>query len=115
MLVLWSKSGDAISSILSPIKGRKMSKEGRKCFNLIFLTLLLLISASISLLHTDTAGEEDPYCPVCVFQSTSMATAVIYSFQLPDLVMQGTVRSEAGVEYSTHVAIILHARSPPAA
>jgi hypothetical protein len=92
-----------------------MSKEGRQYFNLIFLYLLLLISASISLLHSDAAGDEDPYCPACVFQSTSMATAVIYSFQLPDLFVQETVRPEACSEYSTHVPIILQARSPPAA
>jgi hypothetical protein len=37
-----------------------MSIEGKKWFNLVFLSMLLLISTSIGLLHTDTAGEEDP-------------------------------------------------------
>lgn len=92
-----------------------MSMGNLKFLNLIFLSVLLLISASIALLHTDTPQEEDPFCPGCVFQSTSIATAATGSFELPDLVLQGVCHSAESIGHSAPDLVLCSARSPPAA
>jgi hypothetical protein len=91
-----------------------MSKGNRKCLALLYLSLLILTSSYISLLHTDSAAEEDPYCPGCVFQSTSVTTTAVHSFELPDLTLLGFFRSVESNRYTPPVLVFGHARSPPA-
>jgi hypothetical protein len=92
-----------------------MIKRHKKLLNVLFLVLFLLITASINLFHTEKSPWEDPRCPACAFQHSSVATAEFDFFLLPTFSLLEIVK---GIEFSEHTTLLtvsISARSPPAA
>jgi hypothetical protein len=90
-----------------------MLRRNRVLFNLAFLILFLGISATVSLFHTETGYEMDPFCPACHFQVSCLATAVIHFFQLPIL---SPLELTETLVCSSHIAEVVMdhpSRSPP--
>jgi len=82
-------------------------------FNLSFLFLFLLITASANFLHTEKTLIKDDTCPACQFQTSSLTTAHIHFFFLPTPSFLSLFHSFESFNYTFIFSITPNSRSPP--
>jgi len=65
----------------------KMSRRKRRLFFLGVFTVFLFATLSINFFHTEKGLRPDGACPVCHFQSSSLAVGLSLNIILPQLLL----------------------------
>jgi hypothetical protein len=91
-----------------------MNKRKNTTLYLTVLFLFLLPNLSIDFFHTENSiVERDFDCPACNFHNSSIATAQIDFFILPQLHFFDVIRTFCFINYQSICVIHPSSRSPP--
>ncbi len=92
-----------------------MTRRYRKNFNIAFLFIFLGLILSINYIHTEDTLQRSNSCPACQFQNSTLATAQIDFFHLPQLSVLEIIKVFESVHIQQLVYITPSSRSPPQA
>jgi len=92
-----------------------MIKEHKTPLNLIFLFTFLLVSLLINYLHTETSIHDNNKCPACHFENSTLITAQINSFILPQLAFLEILKTHETFYLNNIYVVSPSSRSPPQA
>lgn len=87
----------------------------RKLLHLAFLLMLLIVSISIDLFHSDKETGSSSSCPACTFLHSTVADSIIISISMPLPAMGGLIEISEAQKHEVTLAACLAARSPPGA
>jgi hypothetical protein len=90
-----------------------MARKYRKHFNIAFLSIFLGLTLSINYLHTGDTLQRSDSCPACQFQDSTLATAQIHFFHLPQLSVLEIIKVFESFHIQLLVTITPSSRSPP--
>lgn len=90
-----------------------MTRRYRKDFNIAFLFIFLGLILSINFIHTEDTLQRSNSCPACQFQSSTLATAQINFFHLPQLSVLEVINIFESIHVQQLVYITPSSRSPP--
>lgn len=90
-----------------------MTRKYRKYFNIAFLLIFLGLTLSINYIHTEDTLQRSDSCPACHFQNSTMATAQIDFFHLPQLSVLEIIKVFESFHIQLLVSITPSSRSPP--
>jgi hypothetical protein len=90
-----------------------MTRRYRKHFNIAFLFVFLGLILSINYTHTEDTLQRSDSCPACQFQNSTLATAQIDFFHLPQLAVLEVIKVFEFVHFQQLVYITPSSRSPP--
>jgi hypothetical protein len=90
-----------------------MTRRHKKLFNVTFLAIFLFLSLAIHFFHTEHCVHTGNSCPACHFQNSTLTTAQISFFHLPQLAMLEMLKVfESSVAHQAFI-ITPSSRSPP--
>lgn len=90
-----------------------MAKSYRIQFNIAFLFLFLFLSLAVNYFHTEDTLKRCCKCPACHFQNSTLTTAQINFFHLPQLATLETLRLIESIFLSHLFFVTPSSRSPP--
>jgi len=90
-----------------------MTRKYRNHFNIAFLFIFLGLILSINFVHTEDTLQRSDSCPACQFQNSTLATAQIDFFCLPQLSVLEIIKVFKSFHIQQLVFITPSSRSPP--
>lgn len=85
----------------------------QKLFNILFLAVFLFLSLFINFFHIEDCLQSRDTCPACRFQNSTLATAQIPFFHLPQLTLLDILQTiESDICQQGYIIHPL-SRSPP--
>jgi len=90
-----------------------MTRKYRNYFNLVFLFIFLGLILSINYFHIEDTLQKSDSCPACQFQNSTLATAQIDFFHLPQLSVLEIIKVFESFHIQQLVFITHSSRSPP--
>ena len=90
-----------------------MTRRYRRYFNTAFLSIFFLLTLSINYFHTENDINCSNFCPACQFQNSTLATATIPFFHLPQLNILRILRIFESSSIHQLFFISPSSRSPP--
>ena len=90
-----------------------MVKSYRKECNLTFLFIFLFLTLTINYFHTEDTIKRSDSCPACQFQNSTLMTAQIHFFHLPQLSILEMLKIFESSRISRLFFITPSSRSPP--
>ncbi|HDT11693.1 MAG TPA: hypothetical protein ENN58_03020 [bacterium] len=90
-----------------------MKEKQIQIFNISFLFILLSITFGINFFHTEHNAQNNPNCPACHFQNSTIAIHQINFFHLPQLNSLKIINIIENHQFFSIFLIAKSSRSPP--
>lgn len=90
-----------------------VSQKYRILSGLVFLFLFLSVTLAINFFHTESSLHNNHNCPACQFQNSTIATAKIDAFHLPQLTLLEMLKTFEAFHYNSLCFVNPTSRSPP--